>query len=247
MSSHTDQPKMYREFAGWFHLLTSPDEYAIEAEFYGRLLTESAEIPVNTMLELGSGGGNNASHMKAHFELTLVDLSDEMLELSRSINPECEHINGDMRTLRLGRQFEAVFVHDAVVYMTSEEDLRAAIDTAFEHCKPGKAALFAPNNVRETLVSRTDHGGRDGDGRGLRYLEWIWDPDPDDDTYIADYAYLARDEEGRVQVAHDRHICGVFARPTWLRLIEDAGFKGTRHEGIEDETGADIFVGVKPF
>ena len=35
--------------------------------------------------------------------MTLVDLSEEMLAVSRELNPECEHLQGDMRTLRLGR------------------------------------------------------------------------------------------------------------------------------------------------
>lgn len=41
-----------------------------------------------------------------------------------------------MRTVRLGRTFDAVFVHDAVDYMTSEDDLRHVIETAFVHCRP---------------------------------------------------------------------------------------------------------------
>ena len=41
-----------------------------------------------------------------------------MLELSRTLNPDCEHLEGDMRTLRLGRTFDAVLIHDAVMYMT---------------------------------------------------------------------------------------------------------------------------------
>lgn len=237
---------MYREVAGWFHLLTRPAEYAAEAEVYARLLTERADIPVRTVLELGSGGGNNATHMKSRFELTLVDLSPEMLELSKSINPECEHLEGDMRSLRLGRTFDAVFIHDAIVYMTTEEDLRAALATAFEHCKPGGAAVFAPDEVKETIKPRTDHGGHDGNGRGMRYLEWISDPDPDDTTYLADYAYLLRDESGEVHVEHDRHVCGLFPRATWMRSIEDVGFRAERHDGVEDETGPDLFVGVRP-
>ena len=51
--------------------------------------------------------------------MTLVDLSAEMLEVSRQLNPECEHIQGDMRTIRLGRQYDAVLVHDAVDYVTT--------------------------------------------------------------------------------------------------------------------------------
>jgi SAM-dependent methyltransferase len=144
VTSAPDEPRLYGDLASWFHLLTSPDDYAVEAEFYGRLLTESAAVPITTVLELGSGGGNNASHMKERFELTLVDLSDGMLELSRSINPECEHVQGDMRTIRLGRQFDAIFLHDAVSYMTTEDDLRAAIATAFEHCGPGGRPFSRP-------------------------------------------------------------------------------------------------------
>ena len=93
--------------------------------------------------------------MKARFQMTLADLSPGMLELSRTINPECEHIQGDMRTLRLGREFDAVFVHDAVVYMTTEADLKAAIDTAFIHCRRGGAALFAPDHLRENFAPST--------------------------------------------------------------------------------------------
>jgi trans-aconitate methyltransferase len=236
---------MYTDIASWFHLLTAPEDYAVEAEFYGRLLTEAAQIPVRTVLELGSGGGNNASHLKSRFELTLTDLSDRMLSLSRSLNPECEHVQGDMRNIRLGRRFDAVFVHDAIDYMTTEGDLLAAFATAFEHCKPGGAAVFAPDNVLETFRAATDHGGHDGADRSLRYLEWTWDPDPEDEMYVVDYAYLLRDQDDEVHVERDRHTCGLFTRATWLRLIEEVGFRAERRDGIEDQTGPDIFVGVK--
>jgi SAM-dependent methyltransferase len=249
MTSGTDAPRLYTYLAGWFHLLTAPAEYAEEAAFYTQQLIEACDRPPKTVLELGSGGGNNASHMKARFQMTLTDLSPRMLELSRSINPKCEHIQGDMRTLRLGREFDAVFVHDAVVYMTTEEDLRAAIETAFVHCRIGGAALFAPDHVREKFTPGTDHGGHDGnDGRGLRYLEWTWDPDPSDDTYTVDFAYLLREADGSVRVEQDRHVEGVFTRDTWLRLLADAGFEARAmlfdHSEL-DPGSYEVFVAVK--
>src|SRR6059058_4645207 len=122
-------PRLYTDLAPWFHLLTAPAEYVEEAEFFRRAFLEAADVPPRTLLELGSGGGNIASYYKRHFQATLVDLSPQMLALSRRLNPECEHIQGDMRTVRLGRVFDAVFVHDAVVYLTTEEDLRQAMAT----------------------------------------------------------------------------------------------------------------------
>ncbi|MGF1580783.1 MAG: class I SAM-dependent methyltransferase [Gemmataceae bacterium] len=170
--------KLYQELASWWPLLSSPNDYAEEAAFYTKALVTAAQRSSQTLLELGSGGGNNASHMKTHFQLTLVDKSSEMLEVSRMLNPECEHLGGDMRTVRLGRQFDYVFIHDAISYMVTEDDLRKAIETAFVHCRAGGAVLIAPDHIRENFRPSTHHGGNDGQGRSLRYLEWTWDPDP---------------------------------------------------------------------
>ena len=103
--------------------------------------------------------------MKAHFRPTLVDASPGMLAVSRALNPECEHLEGDMRTVRLGRTFDRVFVHDAITYMTTEADLRAVLETAYVHCRPGGAALFAPDHLKENFAPSTDCGGHDADGR----------------------------------------------------------------------------------
>ena len=126
-------PKLYTELAPWWPLLSTPEDYAEEAALYWRTLVTALGRPPPTLLELGSGGGNNASHLKARARLTLVDLSPAMLKVSRRLNPECEHIQGDMRAARLHRTFDAVFVHDAVMYLTTEAEVRAALETAFIH------------------------------------------------------------------------------------------------------------------
>jgi predicted ester cyclase len=224
----SDQPRLYTDLAGWWQLLSAPADYEEEAAFAVRTLTAACARPPRTLLELGSGGGNNASHMKHAFErVVLVDRSPAMLAVSRTLNPDCEHTEGDMRTVRLGRQFDAVFVHDAVCYMTTEDDLRAAIETAFEHCAPGGAALLCPDHVVENFRASTDNGGHDGDGRALRYLSWSSDPDPADTTYTVDYAYLLREGDRPTRVELDRHVEGLFPRATWLRLLSDAGFQAS--------------------
>src|SRR3954469_5912912 len=90
----------YTDLAPWWPLISAPDEYAEEAAEAGRQL-RAADIPVREVLELGSGGGNNAVHLKASFAMTLVDLSAEMIAVSEALNPDCEHAVGDMRTVRL--------------------------------------------------------------------------------------------------------------------------------------------------
>ena len=163
----SDRPRLYTDLAGWFHLLTAPHEYREEAEYSIERILEAASGPVRTVLELGSGGGNNAVHMKRQFEMTLSDLSAEMLEVSRGINPEIRHVQGDMCSLRIdGPKFDAVFVHDAVGYLTTEDDVRAMAATAAYHCWPGGAVLVLPDHVSELFTPPyTEHGGPRWAGR----------------------------------------------------------------------------------
>ena len=215
---------MYTDLAPWFHLLTHPSDYEDEAGFVTRVVEDVVLGDAATLLELGSGGGNNASHLKARFECTLADLSPEMLALSRTLNPECEHVQGDMRTLRLGREFDVVFVHDAIGYLTSVDDLRDGIETAAAHVRPGGVVILTPDATTEIFVPSTDHGGHDGDdGRSLRYLEWTHPANGS--TYDVDYLIITRGPDEDVGVVHDRHTLGLFPRATWERLITEAGLE----------------------
>ena len=241
--------RLYGDLAPWFHLLTAPEDYAAEADRYRSLILDA--VPdAQTLLELGSGGGNNASHLRAHFVCTLSDISPQMLDLSRRLNPECEHVLGDMRTLRLGRTFDAVFVHDAIAYMATEDDLRDCLRTAFAHTRPGGVALFVPDFTRETFIPGTSHGGHDGaDGRSLRYLEWVTDPDPADTTYEVDYAVVVHEPGQEPRVVHDHHVEGLFPEHTWLHLLEAAGFEPAVERGTaepDDDMSQTVFVARRP-
>jgi SAM-dependent methyltransferase len=235
-------PRLYGELASWFHLVTAPETYGEEAAFYRRVITDGCDSP-RTLLELGSGGGNSASHLKEHFDMTLVDLAGEMLAISRALNPGCEHLQGDMRAVRLGREFDAVFVHDAIMYMLDESDLRRCMETAFVHCRRGGVAVFAPDCVRESFREGIESGGHDAGGRSLRYMEWSWDPEPGDTTFEVAMVYMLRDAAGGLRIEPDRHRCGLFPRDTWLTLLSDVGFEARM---IPDEWNRENFVGTRP-
>ena len=235
--------KLYDEFADWWPVFSDPAEYRREVGHFRKVLTEATHPSPRTVLELGSGGGNSAVLLKQRFEMTLVDRSPRMLQVSRRSNPECEHVRGDIRSLRLGRTFDAVYVHDAICHMTTEADLLAVMRTAFEHCRPGGVALFIPDFVKETFVAGSDSGGQDAHGRSVRFLQWIVDPNPDDNQYVVDFAVMLRARSGRVRVVHDRHVQGLFPRSRWLALLRNAGFKPSivRHAVIRE-----AFLGRRP-
>src|SRR5215472_13003405 len=185
--------RLYQDLAAWWPLISPPEEYAEEAAFAGQVLRRASR-PVREVLELGSGGGHCASHLTPGFTMTLVDLSAGMLAVSRRLNPDCEHVEADMRTVRLGRDFDAVLVHDAVDYVTTAADLRLVIETAFAHCRPGGIAVFVPDYLSDDFRELTGAGGGGSDaaGRQASFTERTWDPDPSDEWVQAEYEFSLR-------------------------------------------------------
>jgi SAM-dependent methyltransferase len=234
---------MYDGLAQWWPLLSPLEEYAEEAAFFLEILRQALpHIQQPTLVEFGSGGGSNAYYLKAHFTCTLVELAPGMLEVSRALNPDCEHLLGDMRTARLEQQYDAVFIHDAIDYMTTEADLRRAMETAYVHCKPGGVALLVPDHLRETFAPDSDHGGSDGDGRSLRYLEWTYDPKPTDTTYITHYTFMMRKGDS-LHVEHETHLHGLFPRADWLRWLAASGFQV---DTVIDAYDRECFIARRP-
>lgn len=237
-----ERPRLYTELAGWWQLVSPTADYAEEAAFFGELFRGAG---VGTILELGSGGGNVAWFLKKDFDITLTDISPEMLAESAKQNPGLEHVEGDMRTLRLEKVFDGVLIHDAIMYMTSEEDLRAALVTAYEHCKPGGTVVVAPDWVAETYRPETTHEGADSGERGVRYLQWVWDADPTDTEVNYDLILALKDGD-ELRTVVDRQVVGVFPRASWLRLLEDVGFEAGI---VEDTSGGgreEIFACRRP-
>ena len=219
--------KLYSRFADWFALLTPPSDYRREAAIFAKLLR-----PARTVLELGSGGGHNASHLKKRFAMTLVDRSPAMLKASRRLNPECEHIRGDMRTVRLGRTFDAVFIQDALMHLVTERDLRRTLATAFAHLRAGGVSLFAPDFVGETFRPSVESGGSKKGGREIKWLGWDVDG-------VATLAYVMKDGR-KVTSAIDQFRFGLFSRATWMRALRAAGFRPRRVRAVD---GRDAFIG----
>ena len=216
---------LYDELVPWYRLLDPLEDHREEGGFFGEALQKAVDGPSRTLLELGAGAGNTAHFLRDRFSVVVTDLSTQMLALSAEINPDCEHRKGDMRTIRLQRQFDAVFVHDAVCYLLTESDLAALAHTVFVHTRPGGAAIIVPDYVGRNGFHDTTalHEGADGD-RVLKCVEWTRDPDPSDSSYLVDFAFLLGDANG-VIARHDRHVFGLFEEDTWMKVLSKTGFR----------------------
>ncbi len=240
-----DAHRMYHDLAWAWPLVSPPEDYVKEAEETAETIRAHSQFEPHTLLHLGCGGGHIDFTLKNHFEITGVDLSDDMLGLARKLNPEVEYLSGDMRGLRLNRIFDAVIILDSIAYMLSEDDLRAAFATAHAHLRPGGVFLTYVERSAETFEQNqvASYTRKKGYSE-ITLIEQAYDPDPLDTNYESTFIYLLR-ERGSLRIETDRHMLGLFPLTTWTQILEEVGFTVTAKQDTP-ESSCVTFLCQKP-
>ena len=219
-------PRLYTDLAPWWPLLSPPEAYCEDALVVHTLIARVLGREPRSLLELGCGSGTLASHLPASVTVALNDLSPEMMSVAADRNPRATTHCADLRSLRLSRTFDAVLIHDALMYLEARADVEAALATAAAHLSPGGVLVLMPDFVEETFYPGTDAGGSDDpSGRAVRLLEWRWDRDPCDGRFEVEMALLLRDVDGSVRSVHEQHSMCMFPLEQWGQMLQSSGFK----------------------
>jgi 2-polyprenyl-3-methyl-5-hydroxy-6-metoxy-1,4-benzoquinol methylase len=120
-----------------------------ETELFVNAVKEGSKIETKTLLHLGCGAGGHDFTFKKHFMVTGIDISEEMLEIAKEVNPEIDYICDDMRTVNLKESFDAVAVPDSIMHMITLEDIKKTVTTASQHLKPGGVLLIVAHIKEE--------------------------------------------------------------------------------------------------
>lgn len=242
----------YNDLAWTEDLLANPADYEDEVMNYVHLIKRTAIEPPITMLHLGSGAGGHDWIFKRHFEITGVDLSLGMLNKARDSHPDIEYLEGDMRTLRLNRQFDTVVIPDSIDYMVTLDDLRQSIQTASLHLKVGGVLLIVAK-TEETFQNNNFVYTGEKEGVHVTLFENNYINPICPNTYEATLVYLIR-QHGELTIHRDHQVLGLFSNAVWEKLFRNyelTMFK-TNMNGIYDqyllgegEYPLTIFVGQK--
>ncbi len=137
---------VFGAYSRYYNLLYRDKDYAGEAAYVSGLI-EKYRPGAKSVLDLGCGTGRHDLLLAAKgYAVTGVDQSEEMLAVARTQaapSPAPSFLQGDVRTVRLGKRFDVVLsLFHVMSYQTANEDLAAACATAREHLNPGGIFLF---------------------------------------------------------------------------------------------------------
>ncbi len=221
-------PRLYGDLVWVWPFISPPEDYPEEVETFRARFVRHGVPDGAHVLHLGCGGGSIDWHLKRHYRVTGVDVSRTMLAHARSVNPEVEYLEGDIRDVRLGRAFDAVLLHDAVAYMTTPADLRAAYATAAAHLAPGGVLVTLPEELRSQFRQhRVDSETRTRGDVSVTSVIVDYDPDPADTTCETTYVFLIRQPGRPLQVEVDTHLVGLYELDDVLATLRAVGFEPT--------------------
>ncbi|MHC1786736.1 MAG: class I SAM-dependent methyltransferase [Christensenellales bacterium] len=138
---------MYQDFARVYDSLMADVDYRGWAEHYLRLLQLAGIADGARVTECACGTGNLTVFLARHYQVTGLDLSQEMLSIAagklRAQGLALPLIRQDMQHLQVHRPQDAVLCTcDGVNYLTGDQGLARFFDAAYRALRPGGALVF---------------------------------------------------------------------------------------------------------
>lgn len=137
---------VFEEYAELYDLLYEGKDYAAEASAFHSLI-ERHRGGARTLLDLGCGTGRYEEHFAdLGYSVTGMDMSEGMLESARrsaAARKGVQFLQGDMRSMDLGRRFDVVqALFHVVSYLSGDDDVASAFDAVRRHLSPGGIFVF---------------------------------------------------------------------------------------------------------
>ena len=234
---------IHGKLSKYYDKIYSYRDYLDEAVRLQNLIIKYGESGGNTLLDVACGTGLHLKYLKDDFSCVGVDASRAMLKIARKNAAGVTFKEADMKTLKLGKQFDVVIcLLSSIGYVKTEANLQRTIRNFSMHLKKGGLALIEPSYSDAAYVKGTPrlstYDGKDTKIARVNVTKIRTA------TAVLSMHIIIADRGKEANYIVDKHELGLFGINKTLRIMKDAGLK-TKYLKTGLMTGRELFVGVK--
>ncbi len=235
-------PDIYKVMGKYYDEMYSWKDYEKESQRIVEIVTDFKTSDGETLLDVGCSTGGHIEYLRQQYEVTGVDLSEDMLEVAREKLKDVQFFRQDMRKLDLGRKFDVVTcLFGGIGHLTTEGDVIAAIKSFAKHTTSGGVVIIEPF-VTEENVHPTSLGLLTLDKPDIKVAQANAARLEGSILYLNFHFLIAID--AGVEHFVDPSPMGIFPKTTFVKAMEANGLQVEYIEsGLMKRTG--LFVGVK--
>ena len=219
----------YQNFAYFYDNLMKDAPYGDWVEFV-KEIAGNYSLSGRSILDVGCGTGELAARLsKEGFQLTGVDLSEEMLEVAMSKALDegvaIQYFHQDMRELSdLGLYDMVLIFCDSLNYLDGEEDIKKTFTAVAGHLKKDGLFLFDVHSIHkmETLFNNQVYADN-GDE-----VSFIWNAWKGEEPHSVHHelTFFMYDEEGDAYLRFDEdHDQRTYPVEDYLKWLDESGFE----------------------
>lgn len=218
----------YTGFAAVYDMFMDNIPYEEWCSYLCGLLREYG-VEDGLVLDLGCGTGTLTRMLaKQGYDMTGVDISDEMLQIA--MEKEIEEPSGILYLMQDMREFELygtvraiVSICDSMNYLTDYEDLVEVLRLANNYLDPGGVFIFDLNTIykyRETMGETTIAENRDEGS-------FIWENYYDEEEQVNEYdlTLFIREADGRYRKYEETHYQRAYGLETVKQAVAESGME----------------------
>lgn len=233
---------MYNASARFYDLIYSKiKDYEREAADLLEVIRSRGDYEGKSLLDVACGTGEHLRYLKDHFRVEGLDLSPELLRIAGAKNPGVPVHLGNMLDFELGRSFEVITcLFSSIGYMTSVDELNAAVATMGRHLNRGGLLLvepwFTPETWKEGHISLAV-----AEGEGLKVARMSTSR-TEGKVSAFDFHFLVGTPEGTSHLV-ETHRMGLFTQEEMVASFEANRLRCSYDP--EGPFGRGLYIGIR--
>ncbi len=234
---------MFTKSAEFYDRLYHWKDYAGEAAKVHALIQHHKQTDGQKLLDVACGTGGHFPYLVDHYQLTGLDLDNDMLAVARQRFPDVDFYQGDMRDFNLGQTFDVVVcLFSAIAYVVTLDGLQSTLNRFYQHLNPGGVAIIE-GFIKPDLWLDRHIGAQFIDDTELKIVRMNHNVRTGNQVTIH-FHYLVGTPSG-VEHMTEEHTLAMFRDAEYMAALQQAGFVASLiDDGLMSERG--LFMGVRP-